>query len=445
MTGARRRPQAGDGAARDDGLLHLVAQAYARAGGCAMDNLSLFEHLADERVVSRDALAQRSPVGRAGQQHSLLQRKLRWHQQTLKHLGLLERDPARRGVWRLTGEGKRQFVRPAPRKILLGFSTDLGIALWASAEDAFSTIDVPLCLALASPPYPIAKGRAYGRAPLAAYVDFICKLTEPVVRNMVPGGSLVLNVSNDVFEPEQPARSTYVERLVIALVDRLGLHLVDRLPWVNLSKPPGPVRYASLDRTHLNSGWEPCYWFTTDPHRLRSDNRRVLLAHTKRQQQLIHAGGEQRQRSFSDGAYTLRPGRSFANDTPGKIARNVLNFGHACAGQQAYKRAARELALPVHGAPFPEAMIRFLVEFMTEPGDMVADFCAGSQTTAAVCEELGRPWITTEIIGEYIRGGAERVKHRPGFELHDDLLDGLMRRGSHPTMEGQQPLQFVQP
>lgn len=423
-------------------LLDAVAKAYAKADSSTMNNRTLFEMLADEQVVARDELARKSPVGRAGRRHSVMQRQLRWHQQTLKHLGLLERDPQRRGVWRLTGEGKRQFVCPAPRKVLLGFSTELGIALWASAEDAFSVIDVPLCLALASPPYPIAKGRAYGRAPLSDYVDFICKLTEPIVRHLVPGGSLVLNVSNDVFEPEMPARSIYLERLVVALVDRLGLHLVDRLPWVNLSKPPGPVRYASLERTHLNSGWEPCYWFTTDPRRLRSDNRRVLIEHTRRQQQLIDAGGEQRQRSFSDGAYTLRPGRSFANDTPGRIARNVLSFGHACAGQQAYKRAARALGLPVHGAPFPEALVRFLVEFMTKPGDSVADFCAGSQTTAAVCEELGRPWVTTEIIGEYVRGGAERLKDCPGFVLHGDLVDGLRRRHEHQTMDGQDQLLF---
>jgi site-specific DNA-methyltransferase (cytosine-N4-specific) len=424
-------------------LLNTVANAYARSTTGEMDNAALFEQLVSQRAVSADDLASRSPVGKSGAKHSLAQRRVRWHQQTLRRMGLLERDPQQRGVWRLTGEGKQQFVRPAPKKVLLGFSTDLGVALWSSAEDAFAhRLDVPIFLALTSPPYPLAKHRAYSNPTPQQYVDFICGLVEPIVKSLARGGSLVLNVTQDVFESGSPARSTYLERMVIALCDRLGLSLMDRLVWSNPSKPPGPVRWSSIERVQLNVGWEPVLWFTNDPSVVNSNNRNVLLQHTERHQALMRNGGEQRDRRFSDGAYNLRAGASFSNETAGRIPRNVLSFGHACAGQQAYKRAARALGLPVHGAPMPESLARFLVQFLTEPGQLVVDFCAGSQTVPAVCEELGRPWLSTELMGEYIRGGAERFRSAAGFQLHDDLVEGLAGRTNHPTMAGQQPLIF---
>lgn len=425
---------------RPDALARVVAETYAKSANAEMTNQDLFEGLADAGVVPREALRKMTPVGKSGAKHCLAQRQLRWAQQNLARAQLLERDPKKRGVWRLTTEGKQQFVRPAPRRVLLGFSTDLGLALWGTAQDVFSNWDEPIVLALSSPPYPLAKQRAYGNPALAQYVDFVVGLVEPIVRNLAYGGSIVLNLSQDCFEEGSPARSTVLERTLIALEDRLGLRIIDRIPWVNASKPPGPTRYASITRTHLNVAWEPVYWLSPHPHALRSDNRRVLLEHTQRHLDLIHGGGEKRARSNSDGAYTLRPGRSFARVTEGRIQRNVLEMGHACTGQQAYKKRAREMGLPAHGAPFPEALARFFVKFMTEPGDLCADFCAGSQTMPVVCEELGRRWVSAEVMGEFIRGGAERLRHAPGFMLHDDLLDGLRLKHLHPTMEGQTSL-----
>lgn len=421
-------------------LRQAIGRVYGQQRDGALTNGDLFDHLARERLIDRDELHRREPVGRSGARHSLTQRRLRWYQQDLRRMGLLERDPARRGVWRLTGEGRRQFVRPAPKTVLLAFSTDLGVALWGACEDVFTGMESEIALALTSPPYPLAKTRAYGNVGPQQYVDFICKTMEPIARALRRGGSIVLNVSQDIFEPGTPARSTYLERMVIALCDRLGLHLVDRLVWHNPAKPPGPVQWASIRRVALNVAWEPAYWFTNDPHALRSDNRRVLRRHTERHAALVASGGESRQRRYSDGAYSLRSGRSFSNATDGAIPRNVLRIGHACAGQQRYKEAARRLGLPAHGAPMPEALAEFVIRFLTEEGDLVADPFAGSCTTAAVAERLGRRWICSELVGEYLRGGAMRLADASGFELHDDLTRGLAQRDRHPTWDGQQPL-----
>nr|WP_330217028.1 site-specific DNA-methyltransferase [Corynebacterium camporealensis] len=47
--------------------------------------------------------------------------------------------------------------------------------------------------------------------------------------------------------------------------------------------------------------------------------------------------------------------------------------------------------------PKPERLLRKIIELSTDPGDLVADFFAGSGTTAAVAQKLGRRWVTCEL------------------------------------------------
>lgn len=52
--------------------------------------------------------------------------------------------------------------------------------------------------------------------------DIVTGALEPLVGNILPGASLALNVSNDIFVSEMPARSMYLERLTLALRNRLA-------------------------------------------------------------------------------------------------------------------------------------------------------------------------------------------------------------------------------
>lgn len=401
--------------------------AYAAHPTRPLSNQEVVHHLVERGVVTAADLTSTAPVGVARQQHNLTRRAIRWHQQSLRQAGLLEPCGVR-GTWQLTREGREKLTRPVGSAVLLGMSTDLGIALWGNATDAFARWGEPIALCLTSPPYPIATPRAYGGIQPKDFADFICKLIEPIVRALKPGGHVVLNVSSDVHVPGTAARSTYLERMVIALEDRLGLSLMDRLIWENPTKPPGPTIWACRSRQQLVSTWEPVYWFTNDPTIATSDNRRVLQPHTEQHLALIARGGEQRDTNTGDGAHRLRSGVSFSNATPGRIPRNILRHVHRCSRQMLYKRAARDLGLPVHGAPMPASLARFLIEFLTEVGELVVDPCAGSLTTAEQAELAGRRWAATELFGEYIRGGAERFRGRPGFEISGALEEAMAAR-----------------
>lgn len=404
-------------------LFDHVSEAYAAAAEGVLDNDRLYQTVAMRADISSERLTAKVAIGKSGQEHSPLKRQIRWHQQTLKHLGLIERIDGARGLWKLTKEGKHQLHRAADNVKMLAFSTDLGVAIWGSCRQVFSNLDVPIHLVITSPPYPLARPRAYGNPDKSEYVDFVCSALEPLIAKLAPGASICLNVSNDIFEKGSPARSLYLERLTLALNDRLGLSLMDRLIWQNTSKPPGPIQWASLKRVQLNVSYEPILWFTNDPYRVRSDNRRVLEQHSERHLQLIAAGGEKREASFADGAYKIRQG-SFSNETQGKIPRNILSYGHNCPDNREYRQDCKRLGLQPHGAVMPATVANFLIKFLSDPDDLVADPFGGKLTTAREAEKLGRRWITTEWIWEYIRAAAERFRFSEGFWMNP-AIEGL--------------------
>jgi len=379
-------------------------------GADEVGNDDLYEGLVQRGTLDRDELSRQEAIGEKGSKCSPVKRQIRWHQQTAKHLGLLERIPSRRGAWRATAKAKADLT-PAPARVtLVGFSTELGMALWSSCDDVFGRLDEPIVLCLTSPPYCLAKPRAYGNPAASEYVDFICASLEPIVKNLVRGGSIALNISNDVFEPGLPSRALHAERLTIALCDRLGLHLLDRLVWSNPSKAPGPVQWASKSRMLLNVGYEPIFVYTNDPKASLADNRRVLQAHTERHLNLIRNGGEQRERTFSDGAYRLKVG-SFGNATEGRIPKNVLTYGHRCSDQIRMRKAAVAAGIPPHGAPMPLSLAKFLVQYLSRPGDLVVDPFGGTLTTAKAAEEVGRRWLATELMLEHIEAGKLRFEN----------------------------------
>lgn len=398
-------------------LFAHVAAAYARAPGGEMSNASMYSAVARAARIPASELDRKEDLG-ATTRGSPLKRRLRWYQQTLRKCGVLEHVAGLRGTWRLSESFRRDLTPVAPRMTMVAFSTDLGVALWGDCVDVFShDLGEPIHLFLASPPYPLRQPRAYGNPRTSEYVDFICRALEGIVRNLAPGGSIVINVSNDIFEPGSPARSDYCERLVIALKDRLGLYRMDTFIWNNPSKAPGPLQWASKKRVQLNVGYEPIYWFSREPTLVQADNRRILQPHTERHKRLIASGGEQRVARFGDGAYRLKRG-SFGNVTDGRIPRNVLTFGHACATRRATTQAARAAGLPIHGAGFPLRLVKFLVEYLTAPGQLVVDGFGGWATTGLAAEETGRRWLVTEKMGAYLAGAKTPFVNKPGFWLN---------------------------
>lgn len=395
--------------------LSLLAELYASSPTGSLTNLELYDRVAGASGMGTKAVNASEPIGRARKLHSPVQRTIRWYQQTLKQMGVLERVEDQRGVWRLSEHAGKGLNRIIEGNQLVAFSTRLGVAIWSRHSDVFGSLNEPISLCVTSPPYPLRKERAYGGPSSAEFSDFMCTALEGTVRNLQPGGSIVLVVSNDVFEERSPARSLYLERLILALHDRLGLALMDRVPWVNYSKPPAPTWWACVNRVQLAVAYEHQLWFTNDPARVRSDNRRVLEEHSARHRQLMAAGGENRIAVYGDGAYKVRE-TSFSRETSGRLPRNIMERGHSCADTRAYRQNAKSMGLPTHGAMLPTSLPEFWIKFLTEgEDDLVVDPFGGTVRTGLAAERLGRRWLVTEWIREYLQGASTLFRGAPGF------------------------------
>lgn len=143
------------------GMLQLpLLEALEEAGGSARPR-DLYHRLA-ERLAVPDDLREERKICADGQSYRVFDQQVRWARQTAVMEGLVAGG---RGIWELADPGHAKLLRARRGVTILVYSTDLGVALWAHAEDAASVIEPEsVSLIMTSPPYPVARA-VDGRAP----------------------------------------------------------------------------------------------------------------------------------------------------------------------------------------------------------------------------------------------------------------------------------------
>jgi site-specific DNA-methyltransferase (cytosine-N4-specific) len=146
----------------------------------------------------------------------------------------------------------------------------------------------------------------------------------------------------------------------------------------------------------------------------KADNRRVLRPYSKSMRQLLRSkkyNAGQRPSQHRIGA------KSFLRSNKGSISPNVFELEAIDASQDIrlpnimrisntnsnddFMRACRDEGIKPHPARMPLELARYFIEFLTDPGDLVLDPFAGSNTTGFVAETLGRRWASIEAKEEY--------------------------------------------
>jgi site-specific DNA-methyltransferase (cytosine-N4-specific) len=400
-------------------LFEHIEAAYSNTD--KLTNNQLYDIVKFSANIPDDEMNKLEPIGKEGKPYSKIKRQIRWYQQELKHLGLLERVENKRGVWQLTNEGKAklQLHKINNSFQMLAFSTKLGIGIWGDARKVFEKSTEPIHLILSSPPYPLNEPRAYGNSNESEYVDWICYILEPIISNLVDGGNIVLNISNDISLLGSPAKSLYKERLVIALSDRFGLYKMDEIPWVNLSKVPSNA-WATKKKKLLLPGWEPILWFCNNPKKTLSDSNRILTEYSKSHISNVKRGPLKKDYLNGDGAYKLKRGKYYSINEKGTIPKNVFIRGHASKSTKDYFEKCKELNIPRHGAVFPYELPEFIIKFLTKVNNLVVDPFFGKGTTGLAADNLNRRWIGTDLIWEYLRGGGEMFQQ---VEFNNNFLE----------------------
>lgn len=253
-----------------------------------------------------------------------------------------------------------------------------------------------------SPPFPLNRKKRYGNKTGPEYVEWLAAFAEPLADLLTEDGSIVLELGN-AWEPGKPVMSPLALRALLAFLDGAGLNLCQQFVCHNPARLPTPAQWVNVDRIRVKDSFTHVWWMSPS-ERPKANNRRVLTDYSDSMEKLL------KKQSYNGGR---RPSQhkigetSFLTDNGGAIPPNVLEFSNTLS-TDAYRQYCRDNELPLHPARMPAGLAEFFIKFLTDPGDLVLDPFAGSNTTGAAAEELGRRWVAIEPSAEYIEGSRGR-------------------------------------
>jgi DNA modification methylase len=296
------------------------------------------------------------------------------------------------------------------------YETRLGKLYHADSLHAMSLLaTASVDLVVTSPPYALHFKKEYGNADQKEYIKWFLPFAIEIRRILKPQGSFVLNIGG-AWTPGVPVRCLYHYRLLLALCDDIGFNLAQEFFWFNPAKMPAPAEWVNVRRIRVKDSTEYIFWLSPSLFP-RADNRRVLGEYSNDMKRLIKRGLVRTKRPSG---HIIK--ESFAEDKGGAIPGNVIEAHETeyadmfrCGNNESnsvYIKRSKVLRHKIHPARFPAELPRFFIEFLTETDDLVLDPFAGSNTTGAVAEELGRRWIAIEKNREYANDSLLRFEAR---------------------------------
>ncbi len=262
-------------------------------------------------------------------------------------------------------------------------------------------------LVVTSPPFALQRQKEYGNKDQAEYVDWLAGFARRVHRVLTSDGSFVLDLGG-AYEKGTPARSLYNFRVPIKFCDELGFFLAEDFYWYNPSKLPSPIEWVNKRKIRAKDSVNTVWWFSKTEWP-KADVSKVLTEYSDRMKKLLQD---------PEGFYTpkLRPsghdiGSSFAKDNGGAIPSNLLQIPNTESNGQ-YLSGCKAVGVKQHPARFPAKLPEFFIRFLTDPGDVVLDIFAGSNTTGSVAEDSERRWLSFEECRDYVAASSFRFLRR---------------------------------
>lgn len=261
-------------------------------------------------------------------------------------------------------------------------------------------------LVMTSPPFALTRKKEYGNEPFDKYLDWFMPFCLEIKRVLKSTGSFVLDIGG-AWIPSVPVRSVYHFELAVRLAKEF--FLAQEFYWYNPARLPTPAEWVTVRRLRVKDAVNMVWWFgkTEWP---KADNRQVLQPYSESMKGLIRNGYKAARRPSGHDI-----SNKFRKDNGGSIPPNLIQIANT-ESNSAYLRRCKALGLRPHPARYPEQLVRFFVDFLTDKDDLVLDPFAGSNVTGAVCEERGRRWLATEIESRYVESSMIRFECGPLFD-----------------------------
>ncbi len=322
------------------------------------------------------------------------------------------------------------------------YRTARGAAYCGDSRNLLAALDDnSVNLVITSPPFALLREKAYGNKAQAEYVDWLAEFGELVKAKLCEDGSFVLDLGG-AYERGSPTRSLYNFRVLLRFCDDLGFILAEDFYWHNPSKLPSPIiEWVNKRKLRVKDSVNTVWWFSKTPWP-KADVTKVLTEYSARMKTLLKDPA-----AFYDPA--KRPSGHdisdrFGKDNGGAIPSNLLQIPNSESNGR-YTAACKAVGTAPHPARFPAKLPQFFIRMLTEPGDLVIDIFAGSNTTGMVAEEDGRRWLAFEERREYVAASAFRFLDDSASEAQlKHLFEEVMKRDSvDVTRLLKQPLLFV--
>jgi DNA modification methylase len=272
------------------------------------------------------------------------------------------------------------------------YTTSFGSAFLGDSIDLLSQLpDRSINLVLTSPPFALQREKEYGNKGQYEYIEWLSRFARIVYQKLKNDGSFVLDLGG-AYEKGKPVRSLYNFRIPIHFCDDIGFFLAEDFYWFNPAKLPSPIEWVNKRKIRAKDSVNTVWWFSKSEFP-KSDVTKVLTEYSDRMKKLLENPDKFYDPKKRPSGHDI--GKGFGKDNGGSIPSNLLQIPNTDSNSQ-YLRGCKALGVKAHPARFPSKLPEFFIRFLTEPGDLVVDIFAGSNTTGFVAERECRYWLAFE-------------------------------------------------
>ncbi len=271
-------------------------------------------------------------------------------------------------------------------------------------------------LILTSPPFPLNNKKSYGNREGEEYKKWFSGLAKAFADLLTDEGSIVIEMGN-AWTPGRPVQSLLHLKSLIDFVNNpdADLRLCQQFVCYNPSRLPSPAQWVTINRIRMTDSYTHLWWMAKTDFP-KADNRKVLRSYSTSMKSLLrrqryNAGKRPSEHVISEDGFLI--------DHNGSISPNLFELEPMDGEREVrlpnafsisntnsndfYMQECRKRGITPHPARMPLGLASFFITFLTDPGDLILDPFAGSNTTGFTAELLERRWVSIEIEETYAK------------------------------------------
>lgn len=301
-------------------------------------------------------------------------------------------------------------------------------------EPYFNNLKGKIQLIFTSPPFPLNSKKSYGNMLGEEYLTWFKNLAPLFTEMLTEDGSIVIELGNS-WESQRPVQSLLPLQSLLNFVSCPGtdLRLIQEFICYNPSRLPSPANWVTVNRIRTVDSYTRLWWIAKTDFP-KADNSKVLRPYSDRMKYLLKTGNYNAGKRPSEHKIGKT---SFLKDCGGSISHNMIEvepmdskrkvrlpnifnaFSYSnSSSNDFFAKTCKKRKIKPHPARMPMGVPAFFIEFLTDPGDLVLDPFAGSNTTGYAAARLDRKWLAIDAEENYVEQSKIRFED-PALQIKE--------------------------